>query len=201
MRGKYKVLLGSIFLVSFIVIFTLDYSTINENNDLKSAATGDVQISSVSDKNVGDTFNTQIYVDSGSQKVGAYGFNITFNSNIVNVDGIIAGPDGITPISNIQNSNGWTMVTGFDANGVDAGTNLNFLTITWNAIAVGESVLAIKVINLVDETPINIGTPQGINSHVTVTSSDGIPGYNSLILFICVFSSIGVIYYFKVKRK
>ena len=200
--------MGSILLFSLISFFTQEYSNTNNKIDLKSAATGDVMISSVSDKNVGDTFNTQVYVDSGSQKVATYGIEITWNESILIVqggnDGVDAGADGFLNAANVNNTAGNMSVAGFDIFGVGPGNQLHLLTITWNAIAVGESVLAIVVNSLTDETTTDIGTPQGINSHVIITSetsSDGIPGYNSLILFICIFSSIGVIYYFKIKRK
>ena len=129
---------------------------------------GCMSISPVTDKTVRDTFTTQVYIDSGDQKVAAYGFNFTFDPNIVNIIEITAGPDGFISVIEIDNSNGWATVSGFDASGVGPSSSLNFLTITWKAIGAGESVLAIDIEVLVDESTAEIGTPHGINSHVTV---------------------------------
>ncbi|MBY9005903.1 MAG: hypothetical protein KGD63_04010, partial [Candidatus Lokiarchaeota archaeon] len=135
-----------------------------------------VTISPVTDKTVRDVFTTQVYIDSGSQKVAAYVFNFTFDPNIVNIIEITAGSDGFISAIEIDNSNGWALVSGFDASGVGPSSSLNFLTITWEAIGAGESVLAIDIDLLVDESTAEIGTPHGINSHVTVNPPTSILG-------------------------
>ncbi len=127
-----------------------------------------VTISDVADKRVGDIFDTQVYVDSGIQKVAAYNFNFTFNPTVINIEDIVAGPDGFISFIDIQNIEGWAVVSGFDASGVGPSSNLSFLTITWKAIATGESVLAIDVLILVDESTADIGIPQGVNSNVKI---------------------------------
>ncbi|MBN2443719.1 MAG: hypothetical protein JXJ04_20325 [Spirochaetales bacterium] len=122
---------------------------------------------------VNEEFTTEIIIDSGNQKVAAYGFLITFNKNIIDVDvakgnsGVEPGKDGYVAAQNANNP-GKLDVAGFDVYGKGPGKELHFLTIHWKAVRTGKSTIDIKVKNLVDETTKVIGRPAGINSEVTV---------------------------------
>ncbi|MBN1215566.1 MAG: hypothetical protein JXA99_08980, partial [Candidatus Lokiarchaeota archaeon] len=129
---------------------------------------GCTRINDVEDKILGEIFDTKVYINSGTQRVAAYGFNITFNPNIVNIERITAGIDGFLSAIEIDNSNGWATACGFDATGMGPSSCLDFLTITWEAIGSGETILGIEIIQLLDETTDVIGTPHGVNSHVII---------------------------------
>jgi len=117
---------------------------------------------------VGDIFDTHVYIDSGLQRVGAYGFEFHFNPKILRIVDITAGPDGFISSIDIDNSEGVARVSGFDALGPFPSPNLDFLIITWETIGVGECVLAIDILTLANEMTDIIDNPVGINSHVIV---------------------------------
>ncbi|MBN1217152.1 MAG: hypothetical protein JXA99_17160, partial [Candidatus Lokiarchaeota archaeon] len=64
---------------------------------------GCIRIDGVEDKIVGDRFTTHVYINSGDQRIAAYGLNFTFDSNIVNIQQITAGPDGFISATEIDN--------------------------------------------------------------------------------------------------
>ncbi|MBN1214720.1 MAG: dockerin type I repeat-containing protein, partial [Candidatus Lokiarchaeota archaeon] len=71
--------------------------------------------------------------------------------------------------------------SGFDATGIGPSSNLDFLTITWKAIKPGESMLAIDINVLKDESTADVGTPHGVNSNVIIKSVMGDVNNDGLI--------------------
>ena len=122
---------------------------------------------------VNSEFTTDIMVNSGSQKVAAYGFQFTFNKDIILVDtskgtsGVEPGPDGYVVTQN-ANIPGSLIVAGFDVYGKGPGKELNFLKIYWKAVGKGKAPIDFKVKTLVDETTLEVGKPQGFSCEVTV---------------------------------
>ena len=122
---------------------------------------------------VASEFTTDIFVDSGDQKVAAYGFMLTFNKDILNVDvsegtsGVVPGKDGYVAAQNANNP-GRLEVAGFDVYGKGPGKELHFLTIHWRAMKKGKSPINLTVKNLVDETTREVGMPTGISGQVIV---------------------------------
>ena len=118
-------------------------------------------------------FTTEVHVNSGDQKVAAYGITINFDQTILSVNtsigssGVTAGPDGFVAAVNTTTP-GVIVISGFDTGGKGPGTDLNMFTVNWTAIAAGTSTLSVTVDDLTDETTAEIGTPTGYDGSVTV---------------------------------
>lgn len=122
----------------------------------------------------GTAYSDEVHVNSGTQKLGAYSFIITYNENIILVDntkgaygGVDAGTDGFVTVVNTDTP-GTLVVNGFDINGTGPGNDLHVLTIYWTTTGTGTTTLDLTVTNLTDETGTTIGTPNGINGERTV---------------------------------
>ncbi|MBY9007143.1 MAG: hypothetical protein KGD63_10320 [Candidatus Lokiarchaeota archaeon] len=135
------------------------------------ADVGNVWFSSVSTQTVGDTFETEIYVNTGSQNIAAYGFNITYDESVIQIasdNDIAAGAEGFVSMFNIDNTNGMVMIAGFEPMGTGPSTQLHLLTITWAAVGAGNSSLDLTIYDLVDMHTNTIGTPNAIDESVVV---------------------------------
>ena len=132
---------------------------------------GDVWFSSVSTQTVGDNFETEIYVNTGSQDLGAYGFDINYNEDVIqiaSVNDIVAGAEGFISAVNLDNINGLVRIAGFEAFGTGPNSQLHLLTITWIAVGEGSSSLDLSINDLADANIITIGTPNDIDGSVLV---------------------------------
>ncbi|MBY9007142.1 MAG: cellulase family glycosylhydrolase [Candidatus Lokiarchaeota archaeon] len=132
---------------------------------------GNVWFSSVSTQTVGDTFETEIYINTGSQKLGCYGFDITYNKDIIQIasaNDIVAGSEGFINAVNLDNANGLVKICGFEPMGTGPNSQLHVLTITWTAIGVGYSSLDLSIIDLTDNYIITIGNSFDIDGSVVV---------------------------------
>jgi hypothetical protein len=118
-------------------------------------------------------FKTDIFVDSGNQKIAAYGFLLNYSEDIISLD-VEKGNNGVEPGSDgylaaLNNSvSGQLFVAGYDVYGKGPGKELHFLTINWRAVKKGETTITITVRNLVDETTGIVGKPVGISGKVVV---------------------------------
>ncbi|MBN2533187.1 MAG: hypothetical protein JXB88_09865 [Spirochaetales bacterium] len=125
--------------------------------------------------NTGDTFTTEIHVNSGYQDIASFSFIIAFDPDIIKVDtslgnnGAEAGPDGFVSIVN-PDTPGILRMTGID-NGSGPGTDLHFHTIHWIAIGEGTTQLDLTIEDLGDNDYNAVGTPNGIDGSVQVTGS------------------------------
>ncbi|MFX1374831.1 MAG: dockerin type I domain-containing protein [Promethearchaeota archaeon] len=137
-------------------------------------AGGDVWFSVVPDKAIGDIFETQVYIDSGTLEVGVYGIDISFDQNVIQVEtsvginGVEAGADGFVTAVNATTP-GLLRISGFDTEEKVPGSQLHLLTITWSAVDIGSSPLNITINTLIDESYQIIGTPQDIDGSIDVT--------------------------------
>jgi enterochelin esterase-like enzyme len=123
-----------------------------------------------SSQGVNSTFQVDVVVDSGNQELAAYGFDITYNANVLNVVDVEEGAEGFLSAANTQNP-GEISASGFDTSGTGPGSDLQVLIITFNAIAEGTSTLGMYVDELVDGGTNTIGTACGENGSVEVTDS------------------------------
>ena len=163
----------SIVFMGFFLTMNIDYLTSETSisKTLNLSAGGDVWLSSVSTQTVGDIFETEIYVDTGSLKIGAYGFNIAYNKDVIQIgsdDNIEAGAEGFVSAVNIDNVNGLVTIVGIESMGTGPSSQLHLLTITWTAVDVGRSSLDLTIDTLLDTDYIEIGTPKDIDSSVVV---------------------------------
>ncbi|MBN2536577.1 MAG: DUF3160 domain-containing protein [Spirochaetales bacterium] len=125
-------------------------------------------------------FVTDVYVNTGIQKIAAYGFDITYDEDYIDVNtaigeyGVEEGADGFVSAVNVTIPD-TIKVTGFDVNGRGPGTELHLLIINWKAgTKPGIIPVEITIETLVDENTYTIGTPTGIGN--TVIISGGIFG-------------------------
>jgi len=143
-------------------------------SDIGPTEGGEVWFSTVSSQSVGSVFTTDIYVDTGTQNLAAYGFQIDWDPNIITVQGgnsgVDEGADGFLAAANVDNNAGTMMVTGFEATGVGPNDQLHLLTITWEAVAEGETVLDLSIDQLIDSDLSTVGTPTAIDGNVVVAS-------------------------------
>ena len=143
------------------------------------AAAGNVWIDPSSKTvNTNATFDLEVRVDSGTNKLGAYKFIVTFNSILLNVDtskgtnGVDKGPDGFITAVNTNNSMGSLTVNGFDVNGKGPGSNLRVLIIHFKSLAnTASATIGLYVETLTDEIGTTIGTPSGTGGTVNIQVS------------------------------
>jgi len=134
------------------------------------AAAGDVWIFPNSKTvNASSTFDLEVLVNTGTQKLGAYQFAVTFDKALVNVNGVDAGVDGFVTTVNINNDMGSLIVNGFYVNGKGPGTSLRVLTIHFKALGnTGIANIGLSVSTLADDNGTTIGTPSGQGATVTI---------------------------------
>jgi len=138
---------------------------------LNLSASGDVWFSSIPTQTVGDTFETEIYVDTNSQSLATYGLRIVYNESVIqiaSVNDVIAGAEGFVSTVNVDNANGFVTIIGIDEMGVDPSSQLHLLTINWSAVDAGTSSLDLTIDTLSDIDFFDIGTPNAIDSSVEV---------------------------------
>ncbi|MBN2440314.1 MAG: hypothetical protein JXJ04_03185 [Spirochaetales bacterium] len=135
---------------------------------------GNVWIEPVSQTvSVGSSFTAEVHVNSGSQRLAAYGFKIRFNTGILEIDkssgsnGVTAGPDGFLAAANSSNP-GELKVAGFDAMGKGPGRDLYVLKVFFNAVGHGNASISIIIENLVDGSAEPVGNPNSKNGTVKV---------------------------------
>jgi hypothetical protein len=121
----------------------------------------------------GTDFSLDVYVNSGDQKLAAYGIVVSFVETIVEANtaignkGVEAGPDGfISAIS--TDGPGTIVISGFDIDGTGPGSTLHIVTINFSAVDTGSSAIGLSVDSLVDEDTDPIGTPTGVGGNVEV---------------------------------
>lgn len=127
-------------------------------------------------KKVGDKFKTELYLNSGTEKVGAFGFSIKYDQNLVEIDKE-TGNSGIElKIENdlIQVNTeilGDIFIGGYDYEGINSGFEINIINIYWKAIEKGECLQLLTIDYVSDVEGEDIGEPgprEGMGSKVIV---------------------------------
>ncbi|MBN1699986.1 MAG: hypothetical protein JW881_20925 [Spirochaetales bacterium] len=120
-------------------------------------------------------FNVQIHANTGSQRLGAYGFDLSYDSAYVvantsiGTEGVEAGPDGFISAVNSSN-NGIIRMSGFDTNGKGPGTDLHVLTVNLYAQQNrGTTYLGLDIIDFTNLDTVPIGNPNGRGANVTIS--------------------------------
>jgi hypothetical protein len=115
---------------------------------------------------INSLFSTQIFINTGNQKVAAYGITLQYDSSLIILDkekgnnGVSAGEDGYLAAVNASHP-GITVIAGFDTFGKGPGKTLQFLTIHWKAVKKGQASIKLKIDTLSDETTQPIGVKKG----------------------------------------
>jgi len=132
------------------------------------SSVGDVWFTSTSvSTQPGQTFTTDVQVNTGTLKLAAYTFKMTFSAIIavntaVGTQGVTAGPDGFVTVVNPQATS--LTISSFDVTGKAASATLRLLTVNWNAVSNGSTTIANEVQALSNEATVTIGTPRAANS-------------------------------------
>lgn len=118
-------------------------------------------------------FSTELRLNTGDQKIAAYGIYIHYDSAILNLDagkgnnGVVTGADGFVAAVNAAQP-GKIFIAGFDAIGKGPGTNLHFFTIYWKAVKKGSTTIEIEIDKLTDEFIRPLGVTKGRSVTFTV---------------------------------
>ena len=118
-------------------------------------------------------FVSEVHVNTLDQKIAAYGFDITYDPDLLKVNsskgdnGIEPGVDGFVVAVNISIP-GIIKIAGFEVTGKGPGTDLHIITIHWISIMKGSTILNLKVRDLRDENTDIIGIPRGARSLVEI---------------------------------
>lgn len=120
-----------------------------------------------------DPFALEVHLNSGYQRLAAYGFDIFYDDSLVAVDtsigngGVVPGPDGFVSAVN-PNTPGQLIISGFDVMGKGPGSDLHLLTLSFLALNnFGTSDISLNINVLVDENTNTIGQPTGYGSTVS----------------------------------
>jgi hypothetical protein len=122
---------------------------------------------------VKDKFVTELHADTDDQKLGTFGFVITYNSNVIGLDpakpnnGIEAGPQGFVNAINVSEP-GKIVLAGFDVYGKNKGTDLGVVVINWIAKTPGTTTIRLQINKITTDKGDRIGTPVGIDAVVNV---------------------------------
>lgn len=101
-------------------------------------------------------FSTELRINTGDQKVAAYGIKIHYDDSVLSLvaergnDGVVAGVDGFVAAVNAVKA-GTVVIAGFDTTGKGPGDNLHLLTIYWKAVKKGSTTIKIEIDKLADE--------------------------------------------------
>jgi len=152
------------FIVSVVTVFS-------QNNP------GDVWIVSPQPVLVGQPFFIEVHVNSGTQKMAAYGFDITHSTNIMQLNTSIgtSGQEAVAPYGFLSAMSplppGALKCTGFKIEGSGPAGDMHFLNINFNATAVGTGSIEISVATMTNENYEYIGTPRGIGNTIIIVPS------------------------------
>lgn len=115
----------------------------------------------------------KVMVNTGSDKLAAYGIKINYDSSILSVNtavgtsGVEAGADGYVAAVN-PNDAGILVTSGFDTGGKGPSLSLHIFTANFTALKSGKSTMQLQVNTLTNEAYATIGTPAGREGTVIV---------------------------------
>jgi hypothetical protein len=121
----------------------------------------------------GNDFAVEIHVNTGTQKVAAYGFVLTFDPAVIDVigskgtNGVDALPDGFVQAVNAT-KRGEVFAAGFDVYGKGPSDDLGIAKVSFKAVGQGQTSIGLEVRSLFDEKSNPLGNPQGEGAQVSV---------------------------------
>ena len=131
---------------------------------------------------IGGEIELKFYVNSGTQKIGAYGIHFKFDRNLLQIDtsksenGAEQGTDGIPILANpeyyLKDPNYQYSVAGLvvGKGGAGPGTKLHLFTVYLKTKAKGTAKIDITVDNLADSenTDKTVGVPKGLGATIAI---------------------------------
>ena len=122
---------------------------------------------------VGEIFTTNICVNTGAQKLGAYGFEVEYDPTILKVLSVQEGSEGFLTVFRNQYTDGWARMCGFDVDGEGPDSRMELLEVTWEAIGIGSTTVNNTIDRLVDNIYNPIGTPYTDDWEVSILRNIG----------------------------
>ncbi|MBN2441540.1 MAG: dockerin type I repeat-containing protein, partial [Spirochaetales bacterium] len=112
----------------------------------------------------------EIHANTGTQKLAAYGFYISFSSSLLHLEDVEEGADGFIAAVGMG-SPGYFIVSGFDASGTGPGNDLHVVTLDFTGYRgkCGRAAIEVDVDKLTDEKTDDIGTPRGYGGTIDIT--------------------------------
>ena len=105
-----------------------------------------------------DLFIIEIHVDSGSEKLGSYQFELSFDQTLLNIDnsvsanGVEVDEDGFLSVANPDNINGKIIINGFDTNGKGPDIDLRIVKVYFKSLGIAaNSIIDLSVTNFTNE--------------------------------------------------
>lgn len=173
-----KNLISITIIIVMLIVITLSANAQTYKITINSGVSGSTPIGSVwmeKSSSTNTSFITLVYVNTGEQKLAAYGIDITYDKSIVDIVGVESGKDGFIATSNKDNNTGTYTIAGFDLSGKGPNTKLELLKVSWSVKGTGKSNIGISIETLVDSLTNNIGTPKSYTSNVTISSVASTP--------------------------
>jgi hypothetical protein len=131
---------------------------------------GDVRLSPANvNVDVGNQVKQKITVNSGSSDIGSWGFTVTYPSYI-DVVSVTAATSAASLVVNTD-VDGQITIGGFAATGINGGNAVAIAEITWQGVSNGIATVGLGVTDLTDTAYATLGTPNGQNGSVDVSSS------------------------------
>ena len=124
--------------------------------------------------NVNSDFIIEVHLNTGSQNLAAYSFNIQFSSMVLGINtqkginGVEAGPDGF--VTTTSPSDATLLVSGSDVNGTGPGTDLHLFSIHFTGYTTGTSIIAVRINEMSDSNGEIVGNPNSLDNAVPITA-------------------------------
>jgi len=123
----------------------------------------------------GSEFSVELLINTGEQNLAAYGFEVTFDASVININpdignnGVEPGPMGFLTAVNINEAQfGKMRLAGFDTAGKKASARFHLCTIHFKAVKKGNATILINVDQLVDANITPIGKPVGRETTIEI---------------------------------
>ncbi|MBN2737270.1 MAG: hypothetical protein JXR70_09840 [Spirochaetales bacterium] len=126
---------------------------------------------------INSNFDTEIHVNTGTEQLGSYQFEIHYDPSIIAVDttlgnnGVDPGKEGFLAAVNSMKP-GILIFNGFNAFGSTPSENLHLATVHWHALSSGNSDVEIIVESLTSLKFTDIGNSQGETIKITPSYVD-----------------------------
>ncbi|MBN2441232.1 MAG: leucine-rich repeat domain-containing protein [Spirochaetales bacterium] len=160
----------SILLVVFMIITAFSFADPGDSP-------GDLWVVVPEGVQQGEQFTLEIHVNTGTQNIAAYTFDIHLDFRYLRIDdgagGFDPGPDGFLTVA--AQGDTFYICQGFVARGTGPGSDLYLVEVHCIALEKGPSLIGLEVDHMVDENTNIIGTPRGFDTCFTI-GSNGIAG-------------------------
>lgn len=124
-------------------------------------------------KNTGDLLKLDIHVNTGTQQLQSFGFDLSFHAGSLDYIGYSVNSSHSVNYVQEWASMGQVSISSMFVYGSSDGpsSDLNVLTLTFMATGAVNPTIRLGINNLLDETAAQIGTPQGDSVQITISGS------------------------------